>query len=80
MPIKIDRFKIDYFEVQVETFCAICKTTFLEFPDSDKFVYSCPQCHRSYKVGIEIKPVDEKALIKRFIKKNLTETDMPEIM
>jgi hypothetical protein len=65
------RFRIDYFEVILETTCGVCGYSFMETPDIDYDEYMCPKCDQIYKVNFKIAPVSKLEQTKKEIHRNM---------
>ena len=65
------RYRIDYFEVILETTCGVCGYSFVAFPDIDQSDYKCPKCDQLYRVDFQIAPVSKVDLIKKNIKTHM---------
>jgi phage FluMu protein Com len=66
------RYRLDYFELLLETTCGVCGHSFMESPDIDYPEYKCPKCDQLYKVNFKITPISKIELIKKDIRLNMT--------
>ena len=58
-----DVFKFMYVEAQVECFCVVCDTIWLEFPDDKNSLLTCPKCNRHFKFTYMVEETEDQRYI-----------------
>jgi uncharacterized protein (UPF0212 family) len=69
----LDKFQVNYYEIDLVSTCAICKTSLNQFVDMDNPYFNCPKCGRSFKTVIGFKALNKQEIIKRQINRDFKE-------